>query len=78
MTSIDSGIAYLVEINALDPEGQAVTLRYGSIGFTTLPSDAPTNAFYAPRVKVPGDYSRTMFSDGTTSGSIEVGAGVIE
>jgi hypothetical protein len=75
---VTGGIAYLVEIDALDPADQSVTLRYGSIGFNTLPTDDVPNAHYEERVKVPGDYSRSMFSDGTTSGDIDVGAGVIE
>lgn len=75
---VTGGIAYLVEIDALDPDDAPVTLRYGSIGFNTLPTDTVPNAHYAERVKVPGDYSRAMFADGTTSGDIEVGAGVIE
>lgn len=76
---VTGGISYLVEIGAYDTAAETeVTLRYGSKGFNTLPTDIPPNAFYEPRIDVPGDYSRTMFADGTTSGSLQVGTGVIE
>lgn len=76
---VTGGISYLVEIGAYDTVAdEEVTLRYGSKGFDTLSTDFLPNPFYEPRIKVPGDYSRTMFADGTTSGSLQVGTGVIE
>jgi hypothetical protein len=76
---IAGGIAYLIEIEAHDPVlGETVTLRYSSDGFNTTPIDVSPNAFYAPRIKVPGNYERSMFGSGMTTGEQRVGAGVVE
>lgn len=73
------GTAYLVEVDAYDPAlGEVVTLRYSSDGFNTKPGDIVPNGHYAPRLKVPGDYERTLFGIGGTAGDIQVGAGVVE
>lgn len=47
-------------------------------GFNSLPTDVKPNVHYSGRIKVPGNYERTLFSSGTTAGQLTVGAGVIE
>ncbi|WP_152045508.1 phage tail protein [Aureimonas psammosilenae] len=69
---------YLIEIDAFDPAANAVTtLRFGSTGYTTTPSDAPPNAHFESGVINAGNYDRHLFAPGTTGGSPTVGAGEI-
>lgn len=54
-----------------------VTLRYSTGGYVTKPGDTPSNTHFAPRILDPGSIVRTIFSGGTTFGSVEVGYGDI-
>lgn len=76
---IEGGLGHLIELDCWDKQaGAPATLNFASIGFTTLPSDPVPNVHYLERAKVPGDYSRSLFANGTTHGQISVGAGYIE
>jgi len=73
------GTAYLLELAGADNEtGDAIDVYFSTDGFNSLPSDPKPNVEYNGRIKVPGNYERTLFSSGTTSGQISVGAGLIE
>ena len=75
---VDGGLGYLVEIEAYDPAvGGVVTHCFSSVKLSTLPTDSLPNRWFNDRLDVPGDYTRSMFSDGTTAGAIDVGVGVI-
>lgn len=75
---IEGGLGYLVEIEAYDPvSGGVVTHCFSSLKLSTLPSDTLPNRWFDDRLDVPGDYTRAMFSDGTTAGAIDVGVGVV-
>ncbi|KQT51976.1 hypothetical protein ASG43_20565 [Aureimonas sp. Leaf454] len=70
---------YLLEIDPVDPStGQVVTLRYGSAGFTTWPSDTPSNTWFEERIVDPGNYERFMFGRSRTRGESDVGGGDIQ
>ncbi len=70
---------YLVEMGAAHRQtGAARTFRFSPGGYNTRPTDTPANTYYEAGVDAPGQYSRTLFSAGTTSGEITVGAGYIE
>lgn len=76
---IEGGLGHLIELECWDKQAEALTtLHFASIGFTTLPTDPVPNVHYLERAKVPGDYSRSLFANGTTHGQISVGAGYIE
>ncbi|OGU13878.1 MAG: hypothetical protein A2076_13200 [Geobacteraceae bacterium GWC2_53_11] len=49
----------------------------GSTAWTSLPTDNPPNAYYAPRVEQAGLTRQSMFAKGTTSGSSTGGKGDI-
>ncbi|MEM6902858.1 MAG: hypothetical protein AAF556_06445 [Pseudomonadota bacterium] len=46
-------------------------------GLTTAATDTPPNQHYAPRLENPGNYERSLFTQGTTRGRSEVGFGTI-
>jgi hypothetical protein len=72
------GLIRLVEIEAYDPSAEeTVTLRFGTKAFVTLPTDSPANAYYEDRLESPGDYQRSLFSSGMTTGVASVGSGEI-
>lgn len=76
---LSGGVAHLVEIQGVHRQsGAARMFCFASCTFNSLPTDTPANQHYADRVKTPGSYSRSLFSAGSTSGEIEVGAGYIE
>lgn len=67
---------YTVEIDAWDPATSGlVRLRYATRGFATTPADSPPHAFYDERLEQPGIITRSMFSEGATSGRSKVGYG---
>jgi hypothetical protein len=67
---------YLEEVTVYDPglPGTRV-LRFSCSGHLTQPGETPPNAYYAPRLKQPGNYRRDLFSQGTTSGESTTGFG---
>lgn len=67
---------YLIEIEAHDGVGVTV-LRYGDTGYTTQPGDDPADTYFEPRIVQPGNYERSIFDQGRTSGEARVGAGEI-
>lgn len=70
---------YLLEVDAFDPAvGGVRTLRYATTGRMTAPDDVPTNAFYEPRLRRPGNFERAMFSSGATTGTARAEVGDIE
>lgn len=70
---------YLVEIvAAIDAAGTTTTLRYCSQPYTTKPSDTPANTYYDDRITNPASISRTLYSNGTTSGASRVNYGAVE
>lgn len=69
---------WLVEIEAYADGVGEVVLRYSDAGFSTLPTDTPASVTYPAMLSNPGELSRTLFSGGTTFGSVEVGYGSIE
>lgn len=70
---------YLVEIvAAIDAAGTTTTLRYCSQPYTTKPSDTPANTYYDDRIVNPASISRTLYSNGTTSGASRVNYGAVE
>lgn len=76
---VEGGTAYLLELAGYNPATSSVVNVYFSTdGFNSLPTDEPANVHYAARVKIPGNYERSLFSTGTTSGELNVGAGLIE
>lgn len=75
----DNGTEYLVEMTAIDlVTSLQTTLYFSKYGFNSLPTDVPAETPYYERLKTPGNYDRSMFSTGTTSGEITAGAGLIE
>lgn len=70
---------YIVEIvAAIDAAGTTTTLRYSSQPYTTKPSDTPANTFYDDRITNPASISRSLYSNGTTSGASRVNYGAVE
>jgi hypothetical protein len=70
-------LTYLVEITAHDG-ATTTTLRYASgRGTMTLPSEAPANAWFAPRLMQPISFKRTMFASARVAGGATVGTGEI-
>lgn len=60
----------LSEISAaVDAAGTTTTLRYGTEGYNTLPTDVPAAVHFAPRIKQPASLRRDMFSGGTSGAS---------
>lgn len=43
-------------------DGTLQTLRFSDDGFMTLPSDAPANAYYEPRLSAPPHFARSLFN----------------
>lgn len=72
----DSRTIWLITVLAHDGT-EEVTLRYSDAGYTSKPSDTPSNAYFENIVINPGSISRSLFSSGTTSGQISVGYGRI-
>lgn len=73
------GLIYLVEIDGWSLSNNSVTtFRYATQDFTTRSIDSPSNAFFENRISLPGDYSRSLFSDGRTNGVATIGVGAIE
>lgn len=72
-------LIYLVDITAYDPAIPGTTvLRYASApGLMTRPTETPANAHYAPRLRQPISFRRTMFSTARVTGGATVGAGEI-
>jgi len=70
---------YLVEFDAYNlVTGAVEKQRFGTHGYVTSPTDTPANTAFDERVKQPGKYERTTFSNGTTSGEPDVTFGFIE
>lgn len=70
---------YIVEITAaIDAAGTTTTLRYASKAYTTKPTDTPANTFYDDRITNPASISRSLYSNGTTSGASRVNYGAVE
>lgn len=69
---------YLVEFEAMNAAGAIVTERFATDGYVTSPTDTPANVYFEERVVNPGNFERSMFGTGRTSGDAEVGYGVIE
>lgn len=70
---------YIVEIvAAIDAAGTTTTLRYSSQPYTTKPSDTPANTYYEERIINPASISRSLYSNGTTSGASRVNYGTVE
>jgi hypothetical protein len=70
---------YIVEITAaIDAAGTTTVLRYASKPYTTKPTDTPANAFYDDRITNPASISRSLYSNGTTSGASRVNYGAVE
>lgn len=64
---------------ALATEPRVETLRFSSgLGFMSRPDDRPPNAYYEPRVSVPFNFERLIFTDGTSAGAADTGYGEIE
>lgn len=73
------GTGYLVEMQSVHRvTGAARTFYFSTDAFNSLPTDTPANQHYMVRIKNPGNYSRSLFSPGTTSGDVSVGYGYIE
>lgn len=73
------GTTYLLEMKGADREtGDPVNVYFSGDGFNSLPTDIKPSVHYSGRIKIPGNYERTLFSSGTTSGQLTVGAGIIE
>lgn len=72
-------MAYLIEIDGYTlPSGPTTTLRFASnLGYTTLPSDTPANAHFAPRLAQPFLMRRDLFDRATTFGTVRAGKGQI-
>jgi hypothetical protein len=70
---------YIVEITAaIDAAGTTTVLRYSSQPYTTKPSDTPANSYYEERIVNPASISRSLYSNGTTSGASRVNYGTVE
>jgi hypothetical protein len=70
---------YIVEITAaIDAAGTTTVLRYASKAYTTKPTDTPANTFYDDRITNPASISRSLYSNGTTSGASRVNYGAVE
>ncbi len=70
---------YLIEIEAFDTVvSAAVVERFATHGYTTRPSDDPPNVHFESRVADPGNYQRSVFEQGRTSGPSSIGYGLIE
>ena len=60
---------YLVELDAYDlSTGSTTTLYYSTHGFTSAPSDTPSNVHFEGRVKSALNVSRNMYSPGKIGG----------
>lgn len=64
---------HLFEQEAVNGEGQAVTLRYGEIG--TNVADAPD--YYEARIISVPSFARAILADGEFGGAAEIGAGTL-
>lgn len=64
-------------VEATDHTGYVHRFCTSDTGYTSLPTDTPPNAYYAPRVIQPGLTRQNMFAKGTTSGSSTGGKGDI-
>lgn len=72
---MSDSLVYLVEMVAHDGAG-TLTLRYSSDrGTTTGPAETPANAYFAPRIVEPANFTRTAFSDARIMGGGTVGYG---
>lgn len=72
---------FLMEITYIDAGTlQSNTLRYcsGEQGYMTLPTDAPANAFYEPRIKIPLNFETHILKDGVTGGAATGGFGAAQ
>ena len=70
---------YLIEMTAYDlTTNQVITRRFGSVGYTTLPTDSPANISFDEHTIQPGSYERSVFANGTTSGESDIAFGFIE
>lgn len=70
---------YLVEFDAYNLVTSAVEKqRFSTHGYVTEPNDTPANTAFDEKVQQPGQYERTTFSNGTTSGEPDVTFGFIE
>lgn len=70
---------YLLEMTYFDTTAlMPVTLRFGSKGYCTLPTDSPANTFYEPRLKVPANYQCQIFQDGLKGDSSQGNQGVAQ
>lgn len=70
---------YLIEMEAFDTVAGAVVVeRFATRGYTTRPTDDPANVHFEGRVSDPGNYQRSVFEQGRTSGPSSIGYGLIE
>ncbi|AEI71088.1 hypothetical protein [EBPR siphovirus 2] len=67
---------FLVEVQAHDGT-ELRTFYLSTQSFTSAPSDTPANQFYEPRIADPGNFERSLFSEGEIRGRSSVGAGDI-
>lgn len=68
---------YLLELTCyIDGTGET-TLYYSDVGYVSGSADTPADTYFAPNLTNPGSLSRSIFANGTTFGSVEVGYGVI-
>lgn len=69
---------YLLDIDALNGDGHATTVRLGTCGYVTSPADSPADTVYLSALSDPGDFERHLFGEGKTIGSgSQAGAGSI-
>jgi hypothetical protein len=70
---------YLLEFDVYDlAQNKVVTQRFSTHGYATKPTDTPSNTFYSERIQQAGNYERSVFANGTTSGEPDATFGFIE
>lgn len=68
---------YLLDIEAVDADGDPLVIRIGTCGYVTSPMDVPANTTYLNAISDPGDFTVSIFGDGQTMGQAHAGYGNI-
>src|SRR3569833_2465141 len=66
---------YLLDIEALDADGEPVTIRLATCPYITRHSDTPASVEYTHAIQDPGNFSSNLFDEGRTIGASHTGTG---
>lgn len=68
---------YLLDIEALDADGDPVTVRLATCPYWTRNSDTPASVEYVEAIADPGDFEVNLFGENETMGTSSTGTGKI-